>query len=324
MNRYALVQFPPQLNQMAQEYLKILPRFVGEDEQTIENHIAVFCNFAENLNDEHLDVFLRLFVQSLDGEARKWFKELPNNSIPTWEEMERLFIQRRGEKRDHGYSLTNFNAIKKKPDESVVEFIKRFNKLYNSLPVEIKPPPAGEKITFAGGFESDFGFTLRERRSPNLDQIQTNALEIEANLVAAGKTPETQPIQDKGKSKVESSQSQTSENMSNVIKTLSNKLIKLELESKNSQRQAQRNRNFNPQYRRQPLQILQKERKDQDQIQAPLYIEADPDEVPEHSKDHDDHISTLYAVDEDELGVKGEEYEYAETYVIYDENEIDE
>ena len=67
-----------------------------------------------------------------------------------------------------------------------------------------------------------------------------------------------------------------------------------------------------------------KERKDQDQVQAPLYLEADPDEVPEHSRDHADHISTLYAIDEDELGVEGEEYEYTETYAIYDENEIDE
>ena len=118
--------------------------------------------------------------------------------------------------------------------------------------MEIIPPPASAKITFAGAFESEFGFTLRERRSTTLHQIQTNALEIEENLVVAGKAPETQPTQDKGKAKVESSQSQTLEDMNNVIKNLSKKLIKLELESKNSQRQAQQNRNFNPQHRRQP------------------------------------------------------------------------
>lgn len=101
--------------------------------------------------------------------------------------------------------------------------------------MEIKPPPTSAKITFAGAFESNFGFTLRERRSATLDQIQTDALGIEANLVAAGKTPKTQPIQDKGKAKVESSQSRTLEDMGNVIKNLLNKLIKLELESKNSQ-----------------------------------------------------------------------------------------
>ena len=53
------------------------------------------------------------------------------------------------------------------------------------------------------------------------------------------------------------------------------------------------------------MQILQKERKEQDQIQAPFYIETDPGEVPEHPS-HEDQISTLYAVNEDELGVEGE------------------
>lgn len=69
---------------------------------------------------------------------------------------------------------------------------------------------------------------------------------------------------------------------------------------------------------------MQQEREDQDQIQPPLYIEADSDEIPKHSTDHDDQIFTLYAVDEDELGIEGEEYEYAETNAIYDENEVDE
>jgi len=67
------------------------------------------------------------------------------------------------------------------------------------------------------------------------------------------------------------------------------------------------------------LQILKKERKDQNQIQAPLYIEADlGGEQPEHQ------ISTLYAVDEDELDIEGEEYMYDEADAIHDENEIDE
>ncbi len=52
-------------------------------------------------------------------------------------------------------------------------------------------------------------------------------------------------------------------------------MIKLELEKKNYQRQVQQNRGLDPQYIRQPLQILQKERKDQDQVQVPLYLEAD-------------------------------------------------
>jgi len=55
----------------------------------------------------------------------------------------------------------------------------------------VSPPPAGAKITFAACFESYFGFTLRERRSITIDQIQTVALEIESNLVVGGKTSDT-------------------------------------------------------------------------------------------------------------------------------------
>ena len=37
------------MNAMPQDYLKMLPRFTGEDEVTIENHIASFCDFAEKI-----------------------------------------------------------------------------------------------------------------------------------------------------------------------------------------------------------------------------------------------------------------------------------
>ena len=76
---------------------------------------------------------LRLFVQSLDGESWKWFKSLADHTIHTWEEMENLFTMKWGEKWDHGYVLKKFNVLKKRLNEDVIEFIKRFNKLYNNL-----------------------------------------------------------------------------------------------------------------------------------------------------------------------------------------------
>jgi len=110
---------------MPQDYRNLLPRFIGEDDVTTQKHIEVLCAFIENLNVENLDVVLILFVQSIDGEARKLFKTLPNNSINTWEELEKTFMQKWGEKRDHGYYLTEFTAIKKKHNEDVTNFIKK-------------------------------------------------------------------------------------------------------------------------------------------------------------------------------------------------------
>ena len=79
------------MNVMPQEYLKLLPRFTGEDEINAKKYLPVFFNFAENLNVVHFDVVMRIFVQSLDGEAIKWFKVFPNNSINTLEELENKF-----------------------------------------------------------------------------------------------------------------------------------------------------------------------------------------------------------------------------------------
>lgn len=73
------------------------------------------------------------------------------------------------EKKYHGYFFTEFNAIKKRHNEYVTKLINRYNKLYNNLPGEIKPPQETTKVVFSREFESDFGFTLRERKSLTLD-----------------------------------------------------------------------------------------------------------------------------------------------------------
>lgn len=59
---------------------------------TIEKHVPTSCAFVENLNVEHLDVVMRMFVQYLNGESRKWFKTLSDNGINTWEELENVFM----------------------------------------------------------------------------------------------------------------------------------------------------------------------------------------------------------------------------------------
>ena len=48
---------------------------------TAEEHLVAFYSYADNQNIEHEDVWTRLFVQSMDGEARKWFRDLPTGSI---------------------------------------------------------------------------------------------------------------------------------------------------------------------------------------------------------------------------------------------------
>jgi len=46
-----------------------------------EEQLVSFYSFADNFNVDYSDVWMRFFVQSLDGEVIKWFTSLPPTSI---------------------------------------------------------------------------------------------------------------------------------------------------------------------------------------------------------------------------------------------------
>ena len=80
--RYAPLVFPQPLNALpGGDYQKFMPRINGQGETTTKEHWDAFLSYADNQNIEAKDVWMRMFVQSLDGEVRKWFRELPANSI---------------------------------------------------------------------------------------------------------------------------------------------------------------------------------------------------------------------------------------------------
>ena len=88
---------------------------------------------------------MRVFVQSLDGEVRKWFRELPTNSITMIKELHDAFMRQWGDTKDHTYYITEFGALRRKKDETIADFSKIFNKMYDRIPAEIKPSKTSEK-----------------------------------------------------------------------------------------------------------------------------------------------------------------------------------
>ena len=82
---------------------------------------------------------------------------------------------------------------------------------------------------------------------------------------------------------------------------------------------------FYPQFKKQPLQILQRERRDQDQVQAPLYIEAAPSQsVDDDQKGYEEKISTIYMEDSAEEECEKEcEEECKEADISFNQEEMD-
>ena len=92
--RYAPLVLPQPLHALpGGDYQKYMPRFNGQGETTTEEHWEAFLSYADNQNIEIKDVWMRVFVQILDGDLRKWFKEFPANSITIIEELQDLFLR---------------------------------------------------------------------------------------------------------------------------------------------------------------------------------------------------------------------------------------
>jgi len=73
--RYGPLVFPIPLSAMPiGDYQKYMPKFTGTEGVSAEKHLESFYSYANHLYISEYDVWMRVFVQSLDGEARKWFR----------------------------------------------------------------------------------------------------------------------------------------------------------------------------------------------------------------------------------------------------------
>jgi hypothetical protein len=92
--RYAPLVLPEPLNSLPTNgYLKKLPKFTGEGDIIAEEYLEAFYSFTDDNVIMHVDVWMRIFVHSLQGEARKWFKALPPRSIDGIEALDSAFLR---------------------------------------------------------------------------------------------------------------------------------------------------------------------------------------------------------------------------------------
>jgi len=107
----------------------------------------------DNYGIEHEDVAMRLFASSLTKEALDWFRGLPENNLTSYDAFSNLFKSRWSKKVDGGILGTQFNQVKKKENETVKEFITRFDRLYNQIPTDYRPTASYVRLFYMNAFE---------------------------------------------------------------------------------------------------------------------------------------------------------------------------
>ena len=114
-------------------------------------------------------------------------QRVPANSITIIEELQELFMRQWGDTKDHTYYITEFESLRRNKDETITDFLKRFNKMYDRIPTEIKPSETSAKLTYANAFDHEFSLRLRERRPVTLLNMQDAALEVESNILSSNR-----------------------------------------------------------------------------------------------------------------------------------------
>ena len=81
--------------------------------------------------------------------------------------------------------LTLYNQLKRGNHESIKNFSSRFKTIYNSLPEDCKPPKWMAKLHYAEAFDDEFPIVLRERRYATLENMMSDAIEVEINMMSS-------------------------------------------------------------------------------------------------------------------------------------------
>jgi len=181
-DRYKPLIFPPVLNPLLANHPEYLPRFDGENGITAQKHIQVFEDYLNIFEVEDEDVSLRLFSLYLLSEARTWFKAFPEASISNPQQCSKLFLDRWMIKVSFLSLIQDYDELKRLQNESVQQFSDRFNQVYHSIPLNIRPPPDLALLQYPRAFDPEMEFRLRERCPSTLKQMQDVAVDVEANL----------------------------------------------------------------------------------------------------------------------------------------------
>ena len=78
--------------------------------------------------------------------------------------------------------------MKRGVNESVQAFSSIFMRTYESIPLDVIPPPGASKLNYEDAFDSEFTLLLRKRRYVSLIDMMDDVIEVEVILLVSNKT----------------------------------------------------------------------------------------------------------------------------------------
>jgi hypothetical protein len=265
--RYAPLVLVSPLHDMPQDYQTRLPQFDSTGPLNAQQHVDKMNDYFDLQEVDEVDVQMRLFAQSLTGEVKKWFKTLPAATITDIVVFHRTFLDRWEVKKNPLQILSEYENIRRNQGETVQDYCTRFNNLYNAIPTDIKPPQGLALIKFPDGFDADMSYQLRERNATTLEDMQRSVVSVEANLLARRARQRTEK---RVTIKEEPSTSSSDAKLDSLARAMEKMMERLTITDRNPPRENQAAPQIrNPNFRRNPPQIRQRDPRDQREQRGP-------------------------------------------------------
>lgn len=118
-NQYAPLQLPANPGAMPQDYQRKITYSDGTGTYTAEQHTKKMMDYFENYEIDDNDVRMKFFVQSLTDDVRTWFRALAVNTIVDPDARYQNFLNRLEKKKDPLHILSEYESLKRGPQETV-------------------------------------------------------------------------------------------------------------------------------------------------------------------------------------------------------------
>ena len=132
--------------------------------------------------------------------------------------------------------------------------------MFNSIPAHLKPPEALAQMRYVEAFDYGFSLLLRERESPTLAEMQSDAVKVEVNMIA---TKKSKMGKTKLKEEEKPSSSTSEDKLDSMMKTMEKLMDRLALGNTYAPPMQHEPQFRNPQFRRPQNQQRPRENKNQ-------------------------------------------------------------
>jgi hypothetical protein len=132
---------------------------------------------------EHDDLMIRLFLQTLSGQAYEWYTSLPKRSIGSFDDLIMIFLNMFSPPVMYHNLLTKFTQICLKKNERIIYFNFRFNKTLNKIHEEKRPNDPVILGCYKNALSYNVKLAIRDSQIETLDEAISKDTHMEEIMI---------------------------------------------------------------------------------------------------------------------------------------------